>query len=165
MEDWVNYRQLINGEDGNNGGYLYTKYCASKDKVLWGGSGDPDNKTALDQGDDVAHVLLGGKWRMPTYEEWLALTNQTSFSDNDTSSDKVKGRMVNSKTNPENKVFLPFVCQQQNTWLYWSSSLSTDYISSHANAIGMKSNWWITGAHVYRWHGLVIRPVMEENAQ
>jgi len=41
----------------------YTKYNNS------------DNKTVLDPSDDAAHVILGGKWRMPTREEFEEMTN------------------------------------------------------------------------------------------
>ena len=36
-------------------------------------SGVVDYKTKLEDADDVAHVKLGGKWRMPTYEEMQEL--------------------------------------------------------------------------------------------
>ena len=35
--------------------------------------GTVDNKTVLDPEDDVVHVKLGGKWRMPTDAEWKEL--------------------------------------------------------------------------------------------
>ena len=42
--------------------------------------GDVDNKTVLDLSDDAAHVLLGGKWRMPTKDEWNELISHVQHS-------------------------------------------------------------------------------------
>ena len=41
----------------------FTKYCTN------GSYGLIDNKIELDAEDDVAHVKLGGDWRMPTFDE------------------------------------------------------------------------------------------------
>ena len=49
---FATYKFCVDGKQGN-----YTKYC------------DKDNKTVLDQEDDVAHVKWGGSWRMPTGAE------------------------------------------------------------------------------------------------
>ena len=38
-----------------------------------------DNKTILDPEDDAARVKLGGKWRMPTWEEFLELTHNCTI--------------------------------------------------------------------------------------
>lgn len=35
-----------------------------------------DNKTTLDLSDDAAYVNWGGKWRMPTVDQWNELENQ-----------------------------------------------------------------------------------------
>lgn len=47
----------------------WTKYVTSGYSSYWSGKGSPDNKKVLDSSDDIAHVKLGGKWRMPTYKE------------------------------------------------------------------------------------------------
>ena len=53
-----------------NGSYnTMTKYCTDSDY------GTVDNKTVLDPEDDAAAVNMGGKWRMPTDEEFLELRN------------------------------------------------------------------------------------------
>ena len=54
------YRKRILGDENN---MKLSKYITSDDLGL------VDNKTLLDPEDDVAHVKLGGKWRMPTAEE------------------------------------------------------------------------------------------------
>lgn len=44
----------------------YTKYVPKDKASEYGYGGFFDNKTTLDLTDDVAHVKLGGSWRMPT---------------------------------------------------------------------------------------------------
>ena len=53
----------------------WTKYIPTNKSVYWSGEGSPDNKTVLDLSDDVAHVLWGGDWRIPTAEELCMLIN------------------------------------------------------------------------------------------
>lgn len=55
--DWDNYK-WCNGSE-----MAMTKYCSDS------AFGFVDNKTILDESDDVAHVVYGGLWRMPTKEE------------------------------------------------------------------------------------------------
>lgn len=40
---------------------------------------DSDGKRVLDPEDDIAHILLGGNWRMPTKEEWQELIDYCSW--------------------------------------------------------------------------------------
>ena len=77
---------------------------------------------------DVAHLRLGGKWRMPTYEEWKELKQQCTWTL--TICNGVKGYLVKSKRNG-NSIFLPAAGYFNDVELlgvgsggcYWSSSL------------------------------------------
>ena len=51
-------------------GWTLTKYCPNPS---YGFNGFSDTKTVLDPEDDAAHVNLGGKWRIPTEEEYQEL--------------------------------------------------------------------------------------------
>ena len=51
-----------------------TKYCTKSDY------GIVDNKTVLDSSDDVARVLWGGNWRMPTIEELEELKEKCTWT-------------------------------------------------------------------------------------
>lgn len=44
----------------------YTKYVPEDKALKYGYEGFFDNKTTLDLSDDVANVILGGSWRIPT---------------------------------------------------------------------------------------------------
>ena len=122
-----------------------------------------DNKTVLDPDDDVAHVKLGGNWRMPTDEEWTELRTQCSWSW--TSQNGVKGRKV---TGPNgNSIFLPAAGGRSDAYLsgagsygyYWSSSLYTDipngawYVDFYSDNVSRNDN--------DRCCGFSVRPVSE----
>lgn len=67
-ENWSNYKWCA-------GSYrTLTKYCTSSKY------GVVDNKTRLEPEDDVAHVELGGTWRMPTKDELYELINKCSWN-------------------------------------------------------------------------------------
>ena len=60
--DWPDYKFSIDGSLSN-----FSKYTGS------------DGKTVLDLEDDAAHAMLGGSWRMPTYDECLELYQNTKI--------------------------------------------------------------------------------------
>ena len=64
----------------------------------------------LDLGDDAAHVNMGGKWRMPTYEQLKELYDNTTHRVETING--VKGMLFTSKIN-SNKLFIPFI---QGSW-------------------------------------------------
>lgn len=117
-----------------NGAYnKLTKYCPTDKADYWDGTGSPDGKTVLDPENDVAHVKLGGKWRMPTDAEWTELRNSDNCTWTWTTQNGVNGRLVTSKKNG-NSIFLPAAGYRSGLYLlstgsygyYWSSSLSAD---------------------------------------
>ena len=120
---WETYKWCKGSDDS------LTKYCTYYD--YWGGDGMPDGKTGLDLSDDVAHIKLGGKWRMPTDEEWTELRLRCKWTWTNTNG--ANGYKV---TGPNgNSIFLPAAGYRYDTNLYdagydgdyWSSSLYTDY--------------------------------------
>ena len=54
----------------------FTKYCSISS---YGYNGFTDTKTTLELEDDAARVKLGGKWRMPTNEEWIELRTKCNW--------------------------------------------------------------------------------------
>ena len=90
-----------------------------------------DGKIILDPEDDVAHVVLGGKWHIPTKEQIQELLDNTTIKKSKLNG--VKGRLFKSKING-NTLFFPYsgyksyssVYGKDETCFYWSSSL-TDY--------------------------------------
>lgn len=59
---WTDYKFSIDGSSSN-----FSKYNTT------------DNKKVLDLEDDAAHVIMGGNWRMPTFEEYKELYLNTDI--------------------------------------------------------------------------------------
>lgn len=115
-----------------------TKYCPSVKTDYWDGTGLPDGKTVLDPEDDVAHMRLGGKWRMPTDEEWTELLENCTWSWTRIFNCTGRAGYVVTSKKPgytDKSIFLPAAGYRFGAGLYcvgsrgyyWSSSLNTDY--------------------------------------
>ena len=126
-------------------------------------SGTVDNRTVLDPEDDVAHVILGGKWRMPTIAEWEALIKQCSFTW--ATRNGVEGQLA---TGPNgNSIFLPAAGWRQDERLnyagttgeYWSSSLHPNYQNYACGSYFSSGN--VRRDMSARCYGLSVRPVSE----
>lgn len=156
----------------SNGEYKCTKYCPKYQTYYWNGQGEPDNKTVLDPEDDVAHVLLGDKWRIPTLEEKNELINNCSLTwTSNYNGTGVAGMIVTSKMTgfTDKSIFLPASGSRSGTSIngfgtncnYWSSSLD---INTPPNAYGLSyyspSNIFWDGAT--RSVGCSVRPVYGE---
>lgn len=66
--EWSTYK-YCNGSKNT-----LTKYCTKNDY------GTVDNKTTLELSDDIANVVLEGKRRMPTAEEWVELLKKCTLT-------------------------------------------------------------------------------------
>ena len=119
--------------------------------------------------DDAASVALGGKWRMPTDEEWTELRNTDNCSWTWTTIDGVDGYKVQSKKSgyTDNWIFLPAAGYRRSSNLsnvgpygyYWSSSLGM-YGPDDACGLDFGSSYVSRGIY-YRSDGQSIRPVSE----
>ena len=147
---WDTYKWLDDYEN-------LTKYCTSESQ------GIVDDNTVLDPEDDAAHVNWGGKWRMPTYDEWDELLQRCTWEW--TTQNGVKGRLV---TGPNgNSIFLPAAGYRNNDSLeyadyygyYWSSSLNLEYNDYYAHYIFFffASSYWDDSS--YRVYGHSVRAV------
>lgn len=67
-----------------------------------------DGKKVLDLCDDAAHIYMGGKWHMPSYEQIRELTaNTDSTWVTDYNHSGVNGMLFTSKSDISKKLFLP----------------------------------------------------------
>ena len=139
-----------------------TKYCNDSN---CGKNGFTDNKTILDNKDDVAHVKWGGSWRMPTNEEQEELLYRCTW---DTMTlNGVNGFLVTSKVSgyTDCSIFLPAAgCREDSDIFndgirgyYWSSTLDSDY-PADAYAIFLSPGFESCSNHS-REYGLSVRPV------
>ena len=131
--------------------------------------GTVDNKFILESSDDVAHVKLGGKWRIPTVEEWEELlSNCTSTWVTNYNGTGVSGRLVKSKKN-YSVLFLPTAGLLYNSTyyevgrsgLYWSSSLNTDK-PEQVWILYFYSEEFRKSGDGDRFDGFSVRPIMEK---
>lgn len=98
-----------------------TKYCNSRTYGIY------DQKTQLEIEDDAARANMGGKWRIPSYDEFVELKNKCVWGWtklNDIEGFKVVGPNGNS-------IFLP-VTGNNRMGHYWSSTATNAYESSSA---------------------------------
>jgi hypothetical protein len=152
-------------KNGKENGYAWASYFDNP-------SGDgntfvkytTNEKCTLDQEDDVAHVKLGGSWRMPTDAEWTELMNNCTWTW--TTQNDVNGRLVTAANG--NSIFLPAAGCWGDTGpvnagsfgYYWSSSLYADGPNG-AYSVGFGSNYVYMYANRYRYGGFPVRPVSE----
>lgn len=147
---WRNYKWCDGSEDTMN------KYCTD---TYWG---YVDNKTTLDLEDDVAHVLWGDGWRMPTMEEFQELVDKCTWRW--LSVEGVNGYRI---TGPNgNKIFMPATSGSpfygENIYgNYWSSTLDE---SSSDNALICtfyeEHSYGIAGT--VRYTSCAVRPVVKD---
>ncbi len=133
---WSNYKW------GNSKSGPFSKYDPN--------SSDEDvNKTVLDPEDDAAHVMLGGKWRMPTEAEWAELMKVYPNLRTGGGSGVTYGK----KDDSEKSIYL-------RKGGYWSSTLNTNDPST---AMFAYIDDGVQGMTIYqRCNVLPIRPVYED---
>ena len=138
-----------------------TKYCTDSS---YGYGGFTDGKTVLDLEDDVAHVIFGGNWRIPTDAEWEELINNCTWTW--TTQNGVNGRLVTASNG--NSIFLPANGYCHNTFLfdYFDAGYSGCYWSSSLYTGSSNEAWRILFNPVgvfklteYRYYGMSVRPV------
>jgi len=126
--------------------------------------GVSDHKTVLEPSDDIAHIKLGGKWRIPTDEEWTELRTKCKWTWKTLNG--VGGMLVESENG--NSIFLPAGGSANGTLFneigrygyYWSSSINE---TKPCDAWGIYFNFQKNGRNFYsRFYSSSIRPVLEK---
>lgn len=150
------------GSTDNSG---WTKYIPSDKTSYWGGSGSPDNKLVLDEEDDIAHIIWGGQWRMPTKEELQLLIDESYvnlYFDSGTSCLTINGKGEYT----DSYILLPAAgylgdsdrCVVGDCGNYWSRSLDRGF------PFGAWELYFEDGyrgiCSDYRYYGFSVRPVL-----
>ena len=131
--------------------------------------GTIDSKTVLELTDDAAHVKLGGKWRMPTPNDWSDLRQYCTYTW--TTLNGVYGEMFvsNIPGYTDKWIFLPAAgvigehTNLSNAGIqgsYWASSINASF-PIYARDVTFNSNIF-NGTTAYRYAGEPIRPVYDE---
>lgn len=154
--DWDTYKY---GSDDE-----LTKYCTDLD---YGEDGFTDDKEELDLSDDVAHKLWGGKWRIPTKEQFEELIEYTK--QRWTKINGVKGMLFTGRNG--HSIFLPAAGGRKGTSLvgagsggdYWSRTLNADYPYLANSLYFCSSVVHVYDCHFSRYYGHTVRPVRSKN--
>lgn len=169
-EPYYTSQDPLTWKSGKESGYNFRSYkwCNGSYDSLTKYNNDSshgvvDSKTSLDPKDDAAHVKLGGNWRIPTDEEWKALSCLCEWTW--TTKNGVNGMIVKGPNG--NSIFFPAPGSRRDTYLdasgsyglYWSSSLSTIY-PTEAYIVYFRADG-VYESYVPRCLGRSIRPVTE----
>lgn len=141
---WTNYK-WCNGTSTS-----LTKY--NSDSAY----GIVDNKTTLDLEDDVAYVRLGGRWRMPSFQEIDELINNCTITS--IQSNGVEVWQFISKKNG-NRIYIPKagICDTSNAYV---GSVSYYWSSYKGFCIRQDSSGYVS-----RYCGVPVRPVFHLDAE
>ena len=134
--------------------------------------GSVDNRTMLSLSDDAARANWGGKWRMPTRDEYQELEEECTWTW--TVQGGMKGYLVTSKING-NSIFLPAGGAYSNSinnsagiqGYYWSSSLDTssDSLPIIANNCCFYDSYLSGNSILGRFAGASVRAVYGDPIQ
>ncbi|MCQ2149773.1 MAG: hypothetical protein MJY45_05430, partial [Bacteroidales bacterium] len=167
-------KSFVIGNAPHYSGSTYTKYT----KIS---SSDGDGKNVLEYSDDVAAIILGGSWRMPTSVEFIAMQAATYWDWDATdkgyyvyapnpASDagKVNSGTGTSYVKSEALLFFPAAGDGYGSSLdaagthgyYWSSTLGTVYVDSAYYLYFDSANVY-PSYYRYRYYGRSVRPVSD----
>ena len=155
---WADYKFGNGTSNLNNEASALTKYNGT------------DGKTVLDETDDAAIANWGGKWRMPTDEEFAALGDAVNAAwVTNYNGSGVNGLVCTDKTDSSKVLFFPAagycyngVLRYNNTRCSYFSSLL--YITGMHNAVSMTFESTFTEISIngnYRCCGRTVRPVLD----
>lgn len=174
-EPYYSSQNPLTWKDGKTAGYTWTSYkwCEGSETTLTKYNtrneyGTVDNKKVLEEADDVAHVKLGGKWRMPTKEEWYALINNCTWEW--TTRNEVNGYLV---TGNNNSIFLPAAGMWYNTYFYPADTYTHKVFGHYwSSSLVLMGGYWAREIRfnldkyelndIVRSNGSSIRPVFSE---
>lgn len=152
-------------------GEIEDKEKYSLDTYKW-----KDNKIRLDKADDVAHVRLGGRWRIPSEAEWDELRNNCSGLW--TTINETTGLLVTSNKNG-NSIFLPASGYLNDMGVH---GYQYKYLNGNMHDVGEGCHFWTSSIYKsvpgyaihacchrrsillgeeFKYVGMSIRPVLE----
>ena len=151
---WKTYKYRLRGTNEDN--VKFSKYNTDSRH------GNMDNKTSLDQFDDVAYMIWGESWRIPTEKELRELLTQCTWTR--TTQDGKRGYTVTGKNG--NSIFLVAagyksgdnVVKSSDYGYYWSSSLDLRR-SNRAYHLYFDFSDISLDKFAARYPGFLIRPV------
>ena len=148
---WSNYKWCMGTPESI---FKYTKEGAQA-----------DNKMTLDPEDDAAHAVLGGKWRMPTTNDYLQLIRNTKYQVIKDGQGKISGLFLYSTVvgYTEKSIFIPGI---GNCWTsQWDRHPYNAAIFHYQHGLDFLEvydyPYYDPNERVQRCSGNPIRPVLE----
>ena len=167
IEPYYSSLDPLTWKEGKEDGYWYTSYKWLNENLELT-KYFTDGKMVPDPDDDVAHVIYGDKWRMPTDAEWTELRENCTWTW--TMQGDIRGYLVTASN--DNSIFIPAVGAWYMTDLqavgtygyYWSANLDTNHLGG-AWLVGFGSGFvGRSSTDSAIWYGLSIRPVYGDPA-
>lgn len=154
---WSTYKMCNKVPADVDGIPSFSKY------VVNSGCGTVDDKKYLEPEDDVAHLRLGGYWRLPAVNEWDELENKCTWTWKQENG--VNGMLVTSNINGAS-IFIPFAGYRAGkdtievgmSGNYWTLQIYGQ-LSQFAAIQFIRANSLPTYYTLYRYLGHSIRPV------
>lgn len=158
--------------DGSTNKSGWIKYIPTNKASYWSGEGDPDNLIEIETSDDVASVMWGGNWRIPSRDDLSFLTSAhtNSFTyewTDDYNSTGIKGRIYTGKGEfSPNSIFIP---AGGSCFMSWINGLNYNCTLQSRNIITTSPELFEilvignSGAHITqanRSDGVSVRPVL-----
>ena len=160
--DFYSWGELTPKNDFNNGNYKWNG-LGTKSKY-----NQFDNKTTLELTDDAANVRLGGKWRMPTYNEIAELLCDGPYGPN-------HWMNYHSVLNGQDGVSVTYIVNGNTIFIPYAQIVSSYYYDPYSPALWSSSKpigkeyddiAWAYHARkmttIDRYCGMPIRPVEEK---
>ena len=156
-------------KEGKEAGYNWASYrwCNGSSESLT--KYDSSDLVTLEPADDAAHVYLGGKWRMPTEDEWDELRDNCSFTP--TTRNGVSGMLVTGLNSGYTgaSIFLPATGFMVNTTLYSPGESAYYWAADNNTTIKKNAKYnafdpgktYLSFGWTDRCHGHAIRPVSD----
>ena len=117
-----------------------------------------DSLVILEEQDDVARLLLGKNWRIPTAEEWQELIDNCSWEWGKLNN--INGMYITASNG--NTIFLPAAGHKYDGLRYYYEGSNCDYWSASLNAEYPKEAYGMRNGYMhkdYRYNGFSIRAV------
>lgn len=160
---WASYKWCMGSEN------TMTKYCIYSDWGVFGYEGFTDGKILLDLEDDVAHVILGSNWRLPTDAEWAELMENCTWTW--TQENGIPGVTLLSEKNA-NSLFMPASGLRRDDYISYVN-FAAYYLSSSLDDILPDAAWYlhfevrngladVKRTFLNRCWGYSVRPVYSE---
>ncbi len=162
------------GEISSKESYSWSTYalCDGTDRSLKAynvssGYGVVDNVMRLELKDDAARSIMGGRWRIPTKEEWDELRNDCTWTLG--TMNKVQGYYITSKKEgyTDKTIFLPFAGYMSGSEVKFNTGHGYYWMADLYKATPSKAYIEYIHSTGYSWNtnircdGLTIRPVSD----